>query len=190
MLRFCCLMKVRRERRDARARSLVQSRVCVCVCVCVREIIHTHTHIQRTHSRNDSRRGGCAAAEEEGSELIVFLRINIINVIQQSVLDEGAITPGKIHSTSLIGAAIDRPRSGSAFRFRLRAIRHSREPRESRQVFWHGKRGRGPWNYYLTKDRSRVLSRPPSFFFFDGRDNRECDKAVSFTARRKTIRTR
>lgn len=35
----------------------------------------------------------------------MFLRINIINVIQQSVLDEGATTPpGKIHSTSLIGS--------------------------------------------------------------------------------------
>lgn len=48
--------------------------------------------------------GESIAAEEEGPGLIVFLRINIINVIQQSVLDEGATTPlGKIHSTSLIG---------------------------------------------------------------------------------------
>lgn len=56
--------------------------------------------------------GGSITAEEEGPELIVFLRINIINVIQQSVLDEGATTPlGKIRSTSLIVGS--RHRSGA-----------------------------------------------------------------------------
>lgn len=60
-------------------------------------------------------------AEEESPGLIVFLRINIINVIQQSVLDEGATTPrGKIHSTSLIGTTIDRAQK-STFRFRCSA---------------------------------------------------------------------
>jgi len=50
--------------------------------------------------------------------LIVFPRINIINVIQQSVLDEGAITLGRILSHFLNrsrhrSAAVADPRSTS-----------------------------------------------------------------------------
>lgn len=79
----------------------------------MRACSRNHAHVRRARGHNGRTGGGSVAAEEEGPGLIVFLRINIINVIQQSVLDEGATTPlGKIHSTSLIGAAIDRARSG------------------------------------------------------------------------------
>ena len=85
----------------------------MCVCARAHEITHTYTRYTQPQW---SDRSESITAEEEGPKLIVFLRINIINVIQQSVLDEGATTPfGKIHSTSLIGAAIDRA--------------HSRDPR-------------------------------------------------------------
>lgn len=165
MLRFCCLMKVRRERERSLAHTFAF------LCVRAREITHIHT--QRTRGYNDGRRGGCAAAEEEGSELIVFLRINIINVIQQSVLDEGAITPGKIHSTSLIGAAIDRPRgsrsaeqcSASGCVCTLRAIPASRKNSSSRVS---GKKreedGFAKWKYYLAKDGSNRKVRVSTSF--------------------------
>lgn len=105
--------------------------------------------------------GGSITAEEEGPGLIVFLRINIINVIQQSVLDEGATTPlGKIRSTSLIGAAIDRahsgdPRSASGVPLPPRVLRSrefSRVPgNSSRRKTWatHTK-----WKCYLTKRKA------------------------------------
>lgn len=80
--------------------------------MCVRACSRNNAHVRRTRGHNGRAGGGSIAAEEEGPRLIVFLRINIINVIQQSVLDEGATTPlGKIHSTSLIGATIDRAHS-------------------------------------------------------------------------------
>lgn len=77
----------------------------VCVCVCAREANNAHTHTRtyterKTRGHNSRRKGELlrSVGGKEGSPggLIVFLRINIINVIQQSVLDEGAITLGKI----------------------------------------------------------------------------------------------
>lgn len=61
-----------------------------CACACVRACSRSNTYTRGHNSRDG---GESIAAEEEGPGLIVFLRINIINVIQQSVLDEGATTP-------------------------------------------------------------------------------------------------
>lgn len=175
MLRFCCLMKVRRERERSLAHTFAF------LCVRAREITHIHTH--RTRGYNDGRRGGCAAAEEEGSELIVFLRINIINVIQQSVLDEGAITPGKIHSTSLIGAAIDRPRGSRSaeqcirFRLCMYATSDSREPKEFLLEGFRQEAG-GGWfrEMEILFGERRIESKGSRFHVlhsFDERDNRK-----------------
>jgi len=71
-------MKVRRAE-IARVRAYV-----------ITEITHTYTRYAQPQWSDG---GESITAEEEGPKLIVFLRINIINVIQQSVLDEGATTP-------------------------------------------------------------------------------------------------
>lgn len=129
----------------------------MCVRVCLRACSRNNA---RTRTRC-TMVGGVSLRQrrERVRRLIVFLRINIINVIQQSVLDEGAITPGKIHSTFLIGATIDLAHGRSALRFRFRGT-CSRvfptseffEARTFARRGYHSTRIRGPfstWHFFF-----------------------------------------